>query len=117
MRKRLSQETVVYLLWEVDNVPRTVCCHQALARMHHPDKNPENKGAAELNFKRIAEAYSVLALSIACSRHPWKQNNKGLEAWLSAPSQQVLRDPVQRRAYDKSGRRSAQIDAEVLART
>lgn len=27
---------------------------------HHPDKNPDNRAAAEEKFKEIAEAYDVL---------------------------------------------------------
>lgn len=34
--------------------------YKELARKYHPDKNPDNKSQAEVAFKRIAEAYSVL---------------------------------------------------------
>jgi len=34
--------------------------YHALARKWHPDKNPENKEAAEAKFKKIARAYEVL---------------------------------------------------------
>lgn len=34
--------------------------YKALARQHHPDKNPANRAASEVCFKRIAEAYAVL---------------------------------------------------------
>lgn len=50
--------------------------YKALARKHHPDKNPDNKEAAEVSFKRVAEAY------------------------------RVLRDPRLRAEYDRKGQRS-----------
>lgn len=35
--------------------------YRRLALQHHPDRNPDNKEAAEERFKEITEAYSVLA--------------------------------------------------------
>jgi len=35
--------------------------YRKLALQHHPDRNPDNKEAAEEKFKEITEAYSVLA--------------------------------------------------------
>jgi len=35
--------------------------YKKLALKHHPDKNPDDKEAAEQRFKRISEAYSVLS--------------------------------------------------------
>ena len=34
--------------------------YRSLAKQFHPDKNPDNKGAAE-RFKEVSEAYSVLS--------------------------------------------------------
>lgn len=34
--------------------------YRRLAVKHHPDKNPDNRAAAEEKFKEIAEAYDVL---------------------------------------------------------
>lgn len=34
--------------------------YKKLALRYHPDKNPENKKEAELMFKNLAEAYTVL---------------------------------------------------------
>jgi len=34
--------------------------YRKLAVKWHPDKNPKNRAAAEVNFKKIAEAYEVL---------------------------------------------------------
>uniref|UniRef100_A0A6I8P6H7 J domain-containing protein n=1 Tax=Ornithorhynchus anatinus TaxID=9258 RepID=A0A6I8P6H7_ORNAN len=36
--------------------------YRQLALQVHPDKNPENKEAAEKLFKKVVEAYEVLAL-------------------------------------------------------
>jgi curved DNA-binding protein len=35
--------------------------YRKLALKHHPDRNPENKKAAEEKFKKISEAYAVLS--------------------------------------------------------
>ena len=35
--------------------------YKQLALKWHPDRNPQNKRAAEEKFKRIAEAYTVLS--------------------------------------------------------
>jgi curved DNA-binding protein CbpA len=35
--------------------------YRRLAVKHHPDKNPDNRAAAEEKFKEIAEAYDVLS--------------------------------------------------------
>ena len=35
--------------------------YKKLALSHHPDKNPDNKAEAEIKFKEISEAYSVLS--------------------------------------------------------
>ena len=35
--------------------------YRKLAMQHHPDRNPDSKGASEEKFKEITEAYSVLA--------------------------------------------------------
>jgi molecular chaperone DnaJ len=52
--------------YEVLGVPRTAsekeikAAYRKLALLHHPDKNPGDKGAEEL-FKQAAEAYAVLS--------------------------------------------------------
>eukprot|EP00695_Tsukubamonas_globosa_P001273 TRINITY_DN2245_c0_g1_i1.p1 TRINITY_DN2245_c0_g1~~TRINITY_DN2245_c0_g1_i1.p1 ORF type:complete len:118 (+),score=28.01 TRINITY_DN2245_c0_g1_i1:105-458(+) len=35
--------------------------YRKLAMKYHPDKNPDNKEAAEKKFKQVAEAYEILS--------------------------------------------------------
>ena len=41
--------------------------YRTLAIKWHPDKNPNNKSAAEEKFKKISEAYAVLILPAFCA--------------------------------------------------
>lgn len=41
--------------------PEIKSAYRKLALQHHPDRNPDNKEAAEEKFKEITEAYSILA--------------------------------------------------------
>mmetsp|Transcript_120661 Transcript_120661/g.341843 ORF Transcript_120661/g.341843 Transcript_120661/m.341843 type:complete len:410 (-) Transcript_120661:95-1324(-) len=72
--------------YHVLGVPRGACeleithAYKDLARQYHPDKHPHKQAEAEVSFKRIAEAYSV------------------------------LRDPAKRHAYDRSGQHRSYVD-------
>jgi hypothetical protein len=43
--------------------------YKSLALKHHPDKNPENKEAAEATFKKVTQAYEVLRDAEKRKRH------------------------------------------------
>lgn len=43
--------------------------YKTLALKHHPDKNPENKEAAEATFKKVTQAYEVLRDAEKRKRH------------------------------------------------
>ncbi|XP_004701909.1 dnaJ homolog subfamily B member 3 [Echinops telfairi] len=66
--------------YEVLGVPRQASAeaikkaYRRLALRWHPDKNPENKEAAERKFKQVAEAYEVL--SDAEKRHVYDRYGK-----------------------------------------
>jgi curved DNA-binding protein CbpA len=53
--------------------------YRKLALRHHPDKNSGNKEEAEENFKRIAEAYSVLSDPQKRNTYDW-MGKEGLQS-------------------------------------
>ena len=58
---------------------------RSLAMVHHPDRNPADRGQAEEKFKEINQAYQVLGDSTSrwlYDQTGMSQVNRGIDSWV-----------------------------------
>lgn len=68
------------------NISEIKTAYRRLAQLYHPDKNPDNKHAAN-HFALIKEAYEILTT-------PWKKEKYLQERWLAKINNESTSNPI-----------------------